>query len=160
MSLDNPFVALEPAIVAACADHEKDMFKVPDYRRLIRFAGFFIKFGDTRCFPSEVQMHDRFAKVTEKDLTAPRVPLIHHSFKHGHFTYAIIEPIQLVPVAEDVFVQKVADAVLWMRSQPCPAGVTLGPLGSGPACHEVFKDYRAPLPFTSVVALEKYLNEV
>lgn len=158
MSLDNPFVALEPAIIAACANHEKDNFTVPGYRRLIGFANYIIKFGDSLCFSSEVQMHDRFAKVTEKDLTAPRVPLIYHSFKHGHLTFAIIEPLQLIPVAEDIFVQKVADAVLWMYSQTCPAGVTLGPLGSGFAWHEVFKDYRAPLPFTSVVALEKYLN--
>lgn len=61
------------------------------------------------------------------------MPLIRHTFKHGYLTFAIIEPLQIVPVEEDVFVQKVADAVLWMRSQACPAGVALGPLGSGPA---------------------------
>ena len=160
MSLDNPFVALEPAIITACASYEKDNYTLPGYRRVISFANYIIKFGDTQSFPSEVQMHDHFAKVTQKDLTAPRVPLIHHIFKHGYITFAVIERIQLVPAAEDVFVQKVADAVLWMRNQPCPAGVTLGPLGSGFACHEVFKDYRAPLPFTSVIALEKYLNVV
>jgi hypothetical protein len=160
MSLDNPFVALEPAIIAACAKYEKDNHRVYGYRRFIHFANYFIKFGDTRRFSSEVQTHDHFAKVTKKDLTAPRVSSILHSFKHGPLTFAIIEPLQIVPVAEDVFVQKVADAVLWMRSQPCPAGVTLGPLGSGPARHEIFKDNYAPLPFTSVIALEKFLNVV
>lgn len=89
MSLDNPFVALEPAIIAACANHEKDHHQLPSYRRFIRFANYFIKFGDSWCFSSEVQTHDRFAKVTEKDLTAPRVPLIRHSFKHGHLTFAV-----------------------------------------------------------------------
>jgi hypothetical protein len=160
MSLNNPFVALEPAIIAACANHEKDNHAVLGYRRLILFANYIIKFGDSWCFSSEVQTHNHFAKVTEKDPTAPRVALIHHIFKHEHLTFAIIEPIQTILVAEDVFVQKVADAVLWMRNQACPAGVALGPLGSGPAWHEIFEGHCAPLPFTSVIALEKFLNVV
>jgi len=72
MSLDNPFVALEPAIIVACANHENDNRKVLGYRRLIHFADYIIKFGDSKVFSSEVQTHDHIDKVTEKDLTAPR----------------------------------------------------------------------------------------
>ena len=72
------------------------------------------------------QTHNHFAKFTEKDLTTSRMSLIRHIFEHGHLAFAIIEPIQTDTVAEDVFAQKVADAVLWMRSRACPAGVALG----------------------------------
>ena len=160
MSLENSFVAFEQAIIAACAKHEKENHRQPGYRRLIQFNDYIVKFGDSWCFSSEVRMHDHFAKVTENDLATPRVPLIYHSFENEHLKYAIIEPIEMIQVAENIFVQKVADAVSWMRDQACPAGVALGPLGSGLAYHKIFKEKHAPLPFTSVVALEKYLNKV
>lgn len=160
MSEEESFVSLEPAIIASCAEHEKDNRKLDGYRRLIRFNDYFVKFGDSWCFSSEVETHNYLARTTAKDPNAPRVPSIRHSFKHGHLTFAIIEPIQTILVAEDVFSQKIADAVLWMRSQACPAGVALGPLGSGPICHAIFRNKYAPLVFTSVAALERYLNLV
>ncbi|KAF9064541.1 hypothetical protein BDP27DRAFT_1333403 [Rhodocollybia butyracea] len=159
MSLENPFVAFEQAIIAACAKHEEDNHRQPGYRRLIHFNDYIVKFGDSWCFSSEVRMHNHFSKVTANELATPRVPLIHYSFENEHLRYAIIEPIQTIQVAEDIFIQKVADAVSWMRDQACPVGVALGPLGSGPIYHEIFKTKYAPLPFTSVVALEKYLNK-
>lgn len=160
MSLEFPFVAFEQTIIAACAKHEEDNYRQPSYGRFIHFNDYIVKFGDSWCFSSEVKTHNHFAKITENDLTAPRVPLNHHSFEHEHRKYAIIEPIQTVKVTEDVFVQKVTDAIRWMRNQARPAGAALGPLGSGPVYHAIFMKKHAPLLFTSVVALEKYLNAI
>jgi len=60
---------------------------------------------------------------------------------------------------EDTLIDKASAAVLWLRRQPVPLDVGLGPLGSGPAWHAIFKDGYAPLPFTGAVALERFLNK-
>jgi len=103
-----------------------------------------------------VQKH--FAGVTQRDPSAPRIPMVHHIFQHGHLAYAVIELIETIQVPADVFVHKVAAAVLWLRRQPVLPGVVLGPLGSGLAAHIIFKNKYAPMPFTSAEALERFLN--
>jgi hypothetical protein len=44
-------------------------------------------------------------------------------------------------------------------ARKCP-GHVLGPIGGGPMRHEFFKDIDAPLGFTSVGALEHYIERV
>ncbi|KAL1722377.1 hypothetical protein EV715DRAFT_193104 [Schizophyllum commune] len=157
------FVAHEQDIVAACAQHELAHAQQIDYRRCIPFiiddTRYFVKFGDTLSFASEAATQQELAKVARRDQDAPHVPAIHHIFAHEHLTYAIMELVETMEVPMDVFVQKVADAVLWLRRQPAPPGVVLGPLGGGRAWHKIFKDSCAPLPFTSTVALERFLNK-
>ncbi|KAI4518515.1 hypothetical protein K525DRAFT_208333 [Schizophyllum commune Loenen D] len=157
------FVAHEQAIVAACAQHELAYAQQIDYRRCISFiindTRYFVKFGDTLSFASEAATQQELTKVARRDPDAPHVPAIHHIFAHEHLTYAIMEFVETMEVPMDVLVQKVADAVLWSRGQPAPPGVALGPLGGGRAWHKIFKDNCAPLPFTSPVALERFLNK-
>jgi len=164
MSSTNPFVAHEKAIIAACTQQEQTYGRQPDYRRCITFvihtANYFVKFGDSWCFSSEAMMQMEIASVAQRDPSAPRVPVVHHIFPHECLTYAIIEPIETIQVSKDIFVHKVAAAVLWLRRQPVPPGVVLGPLGSGRAWHGIFKNKYAPLPFTGAVALERFLNKV
>ncbi|KAI6132555.1 hypothetical protein EDD16DRAFT_1689072 [Pisolithus croceorrhizus] len=131
-----PFVALEQAIIAACA------------QRCIPFdthtANYFVKFGDSWCFSTEAMMQQKFASVAQRNPSAPRVPVVHHIFQHEHLTYAIIESIETIQVSTDIFLRKVAAAVLWLRRQPVLPGVVLGPLGSGRAWHAIFKNKYAP----------------
>ena len=159
-----PFVDHEQAVIAACVQHEETHRQQDDYRRCISFVidttTYLVKFGDSWCFSPEAMMQTHFAIVAQGDSGAPRVPVVHHTFQHGYLTYAIIEFIETIEVSMDVFVYKVAEAVLWLRRQPVLPGVVLGPLGSGPAAHAIFKDRYAPLPFTGAVALERYLNKV
>ena len=163
-SASNPLVIHEQAIIAACTRHEQTNRQQPDYRRCIPFvtrtANYLVKFGDSWCFSSEAVMQKEMASVAQRDPSAPRVPIVHHIFQHEHLTYAIIELIETIQVSADIFVHKVAAAVLWLRRQPVPPGVVLGPLGSGPAWHAIFKKKYAPLPFTGAVALERFLNKV
>jgi len=85
--------------------------------------------------------------------------VVHHTFQHQDLVYAVIEFVETMKVSADIFIDNVAAAVLWLRRQPVPHGVVLGPLGSSPAWHGIFKDKYAPLNFTSVVALERFLNK-
>ena len=88
------------------------------------------------------------------------MPVVHHTFQRQHLVYAIIEFIETMQISEDAVIDKVAAAVLWLRRQPVPLGVVLGPLGSRPAWHGIFKNKYVPLPFTNAVALERFLNKV
>ncbi len=36
----------------------------------------------------------------------------------------------------------------------------MGPIGGGLICHRLFKNHKAPLAFSSIDALERYMNEV
>ena len=157
------FIEHEPAAIARCTWHEQTFRYQSDYRRCTLFlmgdTKYRLKFGDTVSFFPEAMMQKRFASVAQKDPTAPLVPQVHHIFHHGSLTYAFIEDVETVQVSQDIFCKKVAAAVLWLRRQPSEPNV-LGPVGSGRACHVIFKNKYAPQAFTGVVALERFLNKV
>ena len=116
-----PFVDHEQAVIAACEETHRQQ---DDYRRCISFVidttTYLVKFGDSWCFSPEAMMQTHFTIVAQGDSGAPRVPVVHHTFQHGYLTYAIIEFIETIEVSMDVFVYKVAEAVLWLRRQPVP----------------------------------------
>ncbi|KAG8921587.1 hypothetical protein FRC01_000174 [Tulasnella sp. 417] len=99
------------------------------------------------------------AKLASKDASAPRVPQVYHFFhRDERMAYVVMELIPLVKVSPKDLAPLAALAVRWMRGVPAPDDVVLGPLGHGCARHVIFKNYRAPLDFTSVEALERFLN--
>ena len=59
----------------------------------------------------------------------------------------------------DVAPEAVAKALQWLRLVPAPPDLTLGSVGGGRARHELFKNYQAPLPFSSAKALQNYMNQ-
>ena len=67
-------------------------------------------------------------------------------------------PWQIMPTNNAY--KQVADALQWLRNVPAPAGAKIGSVGGGPARHRLFKDFEAPLLFTSNEALHNYMNEV
>lgn len=148
----------------ACLLHEETNGQSPEYRPYIPFlihtTKYRVKFGDSWCFLAEAMTQREIGRVAERDpSSAPRVPIVYHIFQDEQRTYAITEFVETINVERDIFVTKVATAVLWLRRQPAPPGVVLGPLGSGFAWHSIFKRKHAPLPFTSVEALERLLNQ-
>ncbi len=160
-SLENLFVSFEQDIISACAEHEKENFRHHGYRRLIHFHDYIVNLATPGASPSKSRCTTHFARVTENDVTAPRIALIHHSFEHGPFVYAIIEPY-----TGRFRSRKTSSFRKWpMPSagcviRACPADVASDLWVRVPYNHAVFKDKLAPRQFTSVVALEKYLNKV
>ncbi|KIY70345.1 hypothetical protein CYLTODRAFT_419822 [Cylindrobasidium torrendii FP15055 ss-10] len=153
--------ALRADIVAACATHEKNNEQDPYYTRAFRFQDYFIKFGEYTTFDSEAMTLKYLADLAAQDPEAPRVPRVHHYFyEHGGMAYVVMEYIPLVEVPFEVRAKAAAQAVLWMRSIPVPEDVVLGPKGGGPAYHVVFKTAKAPRCYTSIRALERFLNKV
>jgi len=161
MSLYQDPVALEEVIISACDSHERKNGRVKGYRRCIPFNGYFVKFGDYSSLNPARLTQEHLAGLAKADKRAPHVPEIYHFFhRDERMAYVVMENIQTVEVSTPDLVAKTAEAVLWMRSVAAPSSVVLGPLGRGRARHAVFKDFEAPLHFTSVQALERYLNMV
>ncbi|KAG9045460.1 hypothetical protein FS837_006276 [Tulasnella sp. UAMH 9824] len=132
----------EDAVVSACDTHERNNWRVVGYRRCLLVEGFFVYLANAAKAVPEVH-----------------VPEVHHFFHRDNgMAYVVMELIEMIEVSTEELVQKTAQAVKWMRSVEAPDEVILGPLGSGPARHVVFKDCVAPLDFTSVEALERFFN--
>ncbi|KIO26487.1 hypothetical protein M407DRAFT_243703 [Tulasnella calospora MUT 4182] len=148
----------EAAIVSACTAHELAHWREDGYRRCVEIEQFFVKFDDYEYLEPEVTTQTYVSQYAESDASAPRVAKILHFFKGGQrMGYAVMEYINLVspPVPE-----KVAEALEWLRKVPVPRDhVGIGPLGNGLARHQLFKNYKAPLRFSSINALELYLNK-
>jgi len=161
MSSSTNFAALEPAIVSACAQHERENEKDRNYRRCLPFGPYFVKFGAYSSFYPEIVTLNYLADLAKSDANAPRVPQVHHFFHdNGQMAYVVMEYIDLVQVEAEVLAPRAAQAVRWMRSVPAPHDVVLGPKGNGRARHVVFKKCEAPLDFVSLGALERYFNKV
>ncbi|KAG8891166.1 hypothetical protein FRC01_014866, partial [Tulasnella sp. 417] len=162
MLMPSDVAALEEAIVSACDEHERKHWNDRDYRRCLVFRGFFIKFdGYASLLPQmETQRHvSEFAKRTGSAVRVPEV--IHFFHQDGRMAYVVMEYIELIPTPDLELAQKAALAVQWLRDVPAPSDrVYIGPLGNGRARHVLFKNYEAPLAFSSIQALERYLNKV
>jgi len=160
MSSSTNFAALEPAIVSACAQHERENEKDRNYRRCLPFGKYFIKFDAYSSFYPEVVTLKYLADLAKSDASAPRVPQVYHFFHdNGRMAYVVMEYIDLVQVSAETLAPKAAQAIRWMRTVPAPHDVVLGPMGNGRARHVVFKNREAPLDFASLDALERYINE-
>jgi serine/threonine protein kinase len=161
MSSPTNFAALEPAIVSACAQHEREGENDRNYSRCLPFGKYFVKFGSYSSFYPEVVTLDYLADLAKSDASAPRVPQVYHFFHdNGRMAYVVMEYIELIQVSAENLAPKAAQAVRWMRRVPAPHDVILGPKGNGPARHVVLKNCEAPLDFASLGALERYLNKV
>ncbi|KAJ6534885.1 hypothetical protein B0H19DRAFT_1184392 [Mycena capillaripes] len=160
MSSSTNFAALEPDIVSACAQHERENENDRNYRRCLPFGKYFVKFGAYSSFYPEVVTLIYLADLAKSDASAPRVPQVYHFFRNnGRMVYVVMEYIDLIHVSAETLAPKAALAIRWMRSVPAPHNVVLGPMGDGRARHVVFKNCEAPLDFVSPGALERYLNK-
>ena len=73
--------------------------------------------------------------------------------------YLVMEFIPLTAHPPDI-IDRIAKALACLASVPPPAGHSIGPLGGGYIRHRFFQDSKAPLRFTNVESLERYLYRV
>jgi len=121
---------------------------------------YFIKWGDSYLHHDAATQEYVYSQAIQ-DPTAPRVPKVYDCFGHDRITYLVMEYTQSSPPRGNTyFYQQTANAIDWLLRIPVPSGAEIGPIGGGYACHSVFKDWTAPLRFTSNEALEIFLNKV
>ena len=111
----------------------------------------FVKFGS---YKSLLPVHNTMkyiSKFADGDTSAPRIPKVVHFFnRDDKMAYLVMENIKHTSTLGPDLIQRVARALQWLRGVPAPDNVTVGPIGNALARHVLFKDFEAPLCFSSV----------
>ncbi|KAG8894593.1 hypothetical protein FRB99_001110 [Tulasnella sp. 403] len=145
-------------IVELCRIHREATIRDPDFRQCIVFKQYFVKYNSPNPLKWEYETQRYIYSMAVDDPNAPRVPEIVDYFTEQWMAYLVMEFIGATTPADDAH-KMVADALQWLRDVPAPPGARMGSVGGGPARHRVFKNYGAPLLFTSNEALQNYMNK-
>lgn len=151
---------LQAAIVKHCEEHKELEKRKHDFKPYVSFAGYFIRYGNRGCVYPQYKTQQYISGLAGGDASSPHIPKVYDHFTSKHTDYLVMECIEagLTPARDAP--EKVAKALQWLRDLPAPPGVTIGPVGGGHAHSKLFKDFTAPLPFSSKEALERYMNTV
>ena len=152
---------LQLQIIQLCDDHEKRERPKYYYSRNITFEKYFIKYDSQRIMYAEYTMQQYISNLAEGDTSAPRVPKIYDYFTSDNMMgYLVMEYIQAsATLAKDV-PEKVANALQWLRGLPAPPDTTIGSVAGRDAPFMLFKGFGAPIAFSSIEAIERYMNKV
>jgi hypothetical protein len=162
--MPDEIASLEANIVDICTAHKAENSRKEDYRTCV-FVGphDVVKYGDPKMLQPEIITQKYvfdYAESQPDTSCVPRIPRVKHYFRKERTMYLVMERITLTPPPPSDFITRVAEAVKWLSEVKPPPDHVIGPLGGGCIRHKVFKDFKAPLPFPSVDALERYLNTV
>lgn len=153
--------AFEAAIVDTCEKHQEAHWEDPDYRPCVSIDGkYFVKFKETRFLWPEIATHvyiSEYAQSQPETPGMPRISKVIHHFTDQNMMYMVMEHITLTDTSPDP--TKIAEALRWLSEVPAPPDHVFGPLGGGVIRHSFFKDYEAPLVFSSIEALERYIEK-
>jgi len=147
-------------IIQLCELHEEKHRFDPYYRRCLVLRSWFIKYGGHADLEFEYKTQEYLWNMTNGQQNAPRIPQIIDYFSpKEEWAYLVTERIDPIQPA-NTSPRAVATAIQWLRSVPRPSGLTLGSVGGGSARHKLFKNFEAPLSFSSAKGLQKYMNLV
>lgn len=147
-------------IIRLCECHLATHLFDPDYHPNVNIGPWFVKYGDNGTLEPIYKTQEYLFSMAAGDLSAPRIPQVVAYFcPQQQWAYLVTERIDTTTPA-DTAPEAVAKALQWLRSLPIPPGLILGSVGGGCARHTVFGDFEAPLPFSSVKALQNYMNRV
>ncbi|EED80142.1 predicted protein [Postia placenta Mad-698-R] len=154
--------ALEAAIVDTCEKHQEVHWEDSEYRPCVSIDGkYFVKFKNTRFLWPEIATHMyifEYAQSQPETPGMPRISKVIHHFTDQNMMYMVMEHITLTDTSPDP--TKIAEALRWLSEVPAPPDHVFGPLGGGVIRHSFFKDYEAPLVFSSIEALERYIEKL
>jgi hypothetical protein len=146
------------AIISLCEIHPES--RKYDFGKCVAFKSYFVKFGWPRDLEFQRKTQEYVHSMMLDDPSAPRVPSVVDYFTvDPNKAYLVMEFVDGTTPTNDAC-KGVADALQWLRNVPAPTDAKIGSIGDGPARHDIFLDFRAPLPFTSNEALQNYMNEV
>src|SRR5258708_30085195 len=124
--------------------------------------GYFIKFDCYKSLCPQVEMQKYVSQCAKLDKSAPCIPEVLHFFNQNYqMSYIVMDYIKPTPTPVPDLPKRVALALHWLLNLPAPPShVGIGPLGNGRACHTLFKDCMVPLSFSSIQAMDRYLDQV
>ncbi|KAI6038757.1 hypothetical protein EDC04DRAFT_2569327, partial [Pisolithus marmoratus] len=138
--------------------HKNTHFLEPNFRCCVTFKSYFVKYGSHgslyfKCVTQEYVYH-----MTVNDPSAPCIPEVMTYFSFDEWMgYLIMEFIDATTPADGAY-EKVTNPLQWLSEIPIPPDVGIGSVGGRWACCRLFKNYEAPLLFSSKWALQAYMN--
>jgi len=152
---------LRQDIIRRCGEHERRHWLEENFRRHVVFQGLFVKFDNYELLYPQYKTQEYLSELAADDVTAPRIPRVYDFFTQDDtWTYLVMEYIEPKHISVPDLPRRAAEALQWLRGLRLPNDPQIGSLGGGRAHHRIFKDYMAPLSFSSIEALERYLNVV
>lgn len=134
-----------------------------DYRACVSIGTeYFVKFGNPMTLWPEIATQKYISEYAQSHADTPRVPHIpkvKYYFEYQLTMYMVMEYVALTNPPPDL-PERTAEALIWLSAVPAPPGHVFGPLEGGLIRHKFFKDYKAPLVFSSIGALERYIEKV
>lgn len=155
--------AFEAAIVDTCTKHKEAHWREPGHRPYVSIgAEYLVKFGNPQTLWPEIATHKYISEYAQSHADTPcmpRIPKVKYHFGDQQTMYMVMEYITLTNPPPDL-PERTAEALRWLSGVPAPPGHVFGPLGGGLIRHGFFKDHKAPLAFSSIGALEHYIEKV
>lgn len=146
-----------------CKKHLEGHWKERGYRNHISIGTeYFVKFGNPKSLLPELATLEyifEHARSHPDIPCTPRIPQVKHHFENQITMYMVMEYIPLANSPPDL-AERTIEALRWLSSVPAPPGHVFGPLGGGLIRHRFFLDSTAPLAFSSIEALERYIARV
>ncbi|KIM92108.1 hypothetical protein PILCRDRAFT_57571, partial [Piloderma croceum F 1598] len=122
---------------------------------------YFVKYDDYETLQPQIPTQLYISRYAESQADAPRIPKVIHHFEGDQGTgYFVMEYIKLSDPSPSDLPERTAEALKWLSGVPAPSEHVMGPLGPGHIRHRFFKDNMAPLLFSSIKALELYIDKV
>jgi hypothetical protein len=155
----------ETNIATFCREYERQHKQEKNYRRCVAIKDFFVKFGDYKAIYPQYITQKYISELAAMDSNAPHVPEVYGFFTERltpsyQMAYLVMERLDFAPVSDEDLPQRAALALQWLYNLPAPPEAPIGTLGGGGAHHVLFQDRTAPLEFSSIEALDRYMNEV
>jgi hypothetical protein len=169
---DAELAAFEADIIATCAEHERSHWQDVDYRACVSLESkrskYFIKFNNPKTLSPEFSTQSYIYDYAMRHRSGPRIPQALHYFETQKNAFLVMEYIELThPSLITNLAERAAGALHWLSEVLAPpedvigpSKDVIGPIGGGLIRHRFFKNNKAPLAFSSVDALERYMNEV
>lgn len=154
---------LQLQIIQLCDDHEERERFYKNFKQCIVFEKYFIKFDSHLSIDSEYATQQYIFKfsLAEGDPSAPRVPKIYDYFTpDNRMGYLVMEYIQASSTLPRDVLEKVANALQWVRGLPAPSDAAIGSVAGRDAPYMLFRGFMAPMAFSGIEAMERYMNKV
>ena len=123
--------------------------------------GYFVKYDGHEILQPQIATQLYISRYAESRADAPRIPTVIHHFERDQGRgYFVMEYIRLLDPSPSDLPERTAEALKWLSGVPAPSEHVMVPLGPGRIRDGFFKDYKAPLLFSSIKALERYIDKV
>ena len=147
-------------IINICNAHWLNHWRDDDYHPSLPIGNYFVKYDSYESLEPQVMTQRHVYDYAKTQTNAPRIPKVEYFFRDDVGRgYLVMEHVAVIPTPKNL-AERTVEALDWLALVPAPPNHVLGPLGGGVIHHRFFQDCEAPLVFSSVEALERYINEV